>query len=145
MGVSGDVETMSRMLLALDNGPGAEKLLKSARAFARSKNAELWVVHVLPPSPDSDDEGVPRPSSLLEKLDRADRWLGGLLRGQPHSERPVIVVGDPTHEIVATAKMVGADALILGARPRSQPRAPESTRKRVVESGLLPVLLLAVL
>jgi nucleotide-binding universal stress UspA family protein len=137
---------MSRMLLALDDGPGAEELLKSARTLARGKNAELWVVHVLPPSPLSDEEeSAPHSRSLLEKLDRADRWLGGLLRGQPDSERPVVVVGDPPHEIIATAKMVGADALILGARPRSQPRAPESTRKRVVESALLPVLLLAVL
>lgn len=142
---SGDVETMSRMLLALDDGPGAEELLKSARTLAHGKDAELWVVHVLSPLAQSDGEGGRRSGSLLEKLDRADRWIGGLLRGQPDSERPVIVVGDPPSEIVATAKMVGADALILGARPRSEPRAPESTRRRVVDSALLPVLLLAVL
>lgn len=137
---------MNRMLLALDDGPGAEELLKSARTFARDKDSELWVVHVLSPPAHSDEEGDARSTnSLLEKLERADRWLGGLLRGQPGSERPVIVVGDPPSEIVATAKMVGADALILGARPRSQPRAPESTRRRVVDSALLPVLLLAVL
>lgn len=136
---------MSRILLALDDGPGAEALLKRARAFAHRRNADLWVVHVLSPPPLMRSTAPETSASILESLDKADRWLGRLLRDQPDSERPLVVIGDPPQEIATTAAVIGADVLILGARPRARPLQPGNTGTRVLELAKTPVLKLAML
>jgi len=129
---------VNRILLALDQTAGATGLLKRARLFARARHSDLWVVHVLRPRAPGE-----RAPDILRDLDNADRWLADLLRRKTHPERPMVVMGDPAHEIAATAKFVGADAIIVGSRPRTRPRNGDATGARVVELSACPVLRLA--
>lgn len=131
---------MTRILLALDAAPGARHLLSGARALARAHRADLWVVHVLQP-----DSASPRAPDLLEQLEEADAWMSRLLRSRNRLERPLVVLGDPAHEIASTARVVGADLIVMGAHPRSEPRHGQDTRARIAELSDRPVLKLPAL
>ncbi len=129
---------MTRILLALEDTPGAKELLRNARTFAQANDAELWVVHVLVP-PESNE---PSPD-VLKELEDADQWLSMLLRNDPRSVQPLVVFGDPAHEIALSAKIVGADAIILGAHPRSEPRGRDATGARVPKLAACHIVRLA--
>lgn len=136
---------MSRILLALDDGPEAESLLEGARSLARRQDADLWIVHVLDPASAQTQTSEGEGAVAMERLDAADAWLTRLLRGKGSSERPIVLVGDPPSEIVAAASTMGADTLVMGARPRAAPRLPGSTMNRVLELASLPIWMLAAL
>ena len=116
---------MSRILVAYDGSAGARRALDRAVAEARSANARVTVVSVanMPLEPDAprffgtlDDvapgEGGPLspPPDVVAHLREAREILAaaGL---DPQLEW---AAGEPGHEIVETAKRIGARAIVLG-------------------------------
>lgn len=131
---------VNRVLLALEHEPGASRLLSRARSFARARRADLWVVHVIQPKKPAE-----RAVDILEQLEEADRWLTALLRDRGRGEKPMVIIGDPAHEIAATAGIVGASAILMGAHPRSEPHGEDATSTRLRSLTTCPVVRLPAL
>jgi nucleotide-binding universal stress UspA family protein len=97
-----------------DFSPHAEQAYRTARVLARDYNARLIVVHVLTPPPFVTAREKER---ALAEPDGRVRDLRTRLRGLSHTYK--ILQGRPAAEIVAAAKKVGADLIVMGTHGRS--------------------------
>ncbi|CAN5715435.1 universal stress protein [soil metagenome] len=111
------------MLASVDESSLADDVLAWAAFLSRKLEAELAVVHVL----DSGLWGAARSARSPDEMDRLEQtaesttrqWLtarleaAGLDAGQVEA---TVVFGEPKFEIVAAAKKVGADLLVVGSR-----------------------------
>ncbi|HKA55947.1 MAG TPA: universal stress protein [Candidatus Binatia bacterium] len=97
-----------------DFSPQSEQAYRAARILARDCNARLIVVHVLTPPPLRTAREKERGP---EASDTQLRDLRTKLRGLSHTYK--ILQGRPAAEIVAAAKNIGADLIVMGTHGRS--------------------------
>jgi nucleotide-binding universal stress UspA family protein len=128
-----------------------------ARDVAKSHGARLVLVHVaeLPPGLDPDamvssaPDAAPRParevvaSGSVAHLDD----LAARLRKEQLEVDAEVVVGSPVDEIIATARRVKADLIVMGTQGRTGVAhlLVGSVAERVVRTSPVPVLTLRAL
>jgi nucleotide-binding universal stress UspA family protein len=107
---------MSKILVALDGGPGSEKALETAVRLAQKDGRQVTAVSVL------DRSGDPRLEQLAEGvMVQARRHLEEILQAAVNFARsrgvlltPVLREGHPAEVILACAEQEGAEVLVLG-------------------------------
>ncbi|WP_243369227.1 universal stress protein [Microvirga solisilvae] len=127
------------ILAATDFSTRSQRAVRRAGLLARSKGAEITLVHVV------DDDQPPELIALETR--EAERILGeqidavAELRGIP--SRALVVAGDPFDGILRAAASMGADLIVMGA-PRKQLLRDilvGTTVERVIRTGSVPVLM----
>lgn len=120
------------ILLALDFGASTPAAVTTGVRLARQHDARLTLLHVLPPpSRALVAEGVPR--EVLDWARRQQREeclarLAALVPAEPGLEvGRLVVTGDLSTVIVATAARLSADLIVLGRRPRHRLLGPSLT------------------
>lgn len=101
------------LLLAVDFGPATARAQGFAFALAQELHARLYLLHVLA---GRGGNSVPPPS----EIEAAERQLRALVPPEAESwckPVPMVKTGEPAAEIVNAASQVGADLIVLGARP----------------------------
>jgi nucleotide-binding universal stress UspA family protein len=116
---------VSRILVGYDGSDGAKRALDRAVAEARDTHGHISVVSVAAMPLDLDvprnfgtlddiasDEGLPfePPSEVIAHL----REAGQILAAAGIDPELTWAAGDPGHEIVETAKRIGARTIVLG-------------------------------
>jgi nucleotide-binding universal stress UspA family protein len=117
------------VFLATDFSDASERAFVLAMDLARSRGAELVIIHVYPPPPKSapDDWFVP---GLSDEVDAASceeaterirplieraRWAGLSARG-------LVLAGNPEELVVRAAERAGADLVVIGTHGRRRVR-----------------------
>jgi nucleotide-binding universal stress UspA family protein len=107
-----------KILAALDESPRATQVLATAASLARALGAELVVLRVLTVPPEMPPAAHTRPNHLEEKLEReTTAELQRMIDVVPHVRfgKPVVVEGDPWRQILAVAKRLDVDLIVLGS------------------------------
>jgi nucleotide-binding universal stress UspA family protein len=108
---------LKRILVPLDFSDCSKKALQYAISFARQFSAELTLLHVVQPLPPMSEI----PSFGVQALQEAGRELERLRGdiGAPIRSRILVREGSPQTEIIAVAKELGSDLIILSTHGRS--------------------------
>jgi len=145
-----DKLTIRHILVPLDFSGFARQALTCAVPLARKHRAKISLVHVVQPPTVSTWRGIPGGGHYLamnmhQLSDVAKTHLGDLaahllpddLRG-----RTIIREGNPPYEVVATAKAIKADLIVLSNTGRSGLSRVllGSTAERIVRHAHCPVL-----
>lgn len=129
----------SVIALATDFGPGAAQAASFARSLARRGHGHVHLVHVLP-KPAADY------AACLSDVHAAEEKLLTLARDHAitsESVHTIVRFGDAAEGILATARQVGADLLILDLpKPAQQASSRWESVQRVLSSASCPVLAL---
>jgi nucleotide-binding universal stress UspA family protein len=123
---------IDRVLFATDLSPACEPALRYATAMASRFNAELYLLHVVPPGPRAAPQGSEQ---------RATVAMGRLrqrLLNVHDNYTMAILSGDPAARILQKAQDVGADLIVMGTSERNP--APGSVTDKVVCRAPCPVL-----
>lgn len=113
---------LQHILVAHDLSPEADLALQRATQLARQHGARLSLVHVLAPGSDAE---------------AARARLAAALASEPHLRRGPVV-----EEILALARGLEADLLVLGAHHRQSPEGfAGTTLERILQHSPAPVLL----
>ena len=134
------------IVCAVDDSPGSQAALATAARLARELNVALSLVHVDPPLEGEGGEAVfaPPPARRILDLhhDQIAEWSAAAsdLRGE--TVRVQLASGDAADEIVAFARRVGCDLLVLGTRARRPVTfALGSVPAKVMTQAPCPVLM----
>jgi nucleotide-binding universal stress UspA family protein len=140
-----------RVLLAYDGSPAAHAALALARRLPLPDDATILAVDVIPPrvwpelGPGSDDEILDlRVRVEREDLMNAERVIAEAVSPQPGGRITAAVDNGPVAEtILARARRLPADLVIVGSRGAMGPRRPfwGSTAERITVSAGCPVLI----
>lgn len=121
-------------MVAVSAGDASRRATVVAADLADTFNAQLTILHVVPPLryrvgrlaptlPITQQLDDPLSNPVL--LDaRRSAWTHGM------NPRTILVAGDPNQTIVAVAAELGADLLVIGTRPRLLPGGPAARRGR---------------
>jgi universal stress protein A len=138
--------TLRRILVATDFSEASLNALRCAVRFARPFNAALYLVHVIKkPSFVHGLENVPLvlPEAKRAKIVRIK--LASLAKAEISKALPLatgVYFGEPSREIVALARQVEADLIVLATQGRTGlPRMLlGSTAEQVIRHAPCPVL-----
>lgn len=136
-----------RVLLATSGSEASRHATGVAADLASTFNAQLVVLHVVPPTeyrvgrlaptlPVTRQLDDPLSSPVLQEARRI-AWLRGA------SPRTILVAGDTAPVIVAVADELGADLLVIGSTPRLTPNL-FTARTRIFVSTRAPCPVLPV-
>ena len=138
---------IQHVLVATDFGPASERALESAAEIAVQFDAKLTVLHVLePPYPYPVGVSIPLPTTPLDgftpvRLQELDATVASVRPQRPDAQG-VLRYGSPWTEVVAAAKELGADLIVIGSHGRRG--LPHwllgSVAERVVRMASVPVL-----
>lgn len=109
------VGVVRHVLVCLDRSATAASCIAQASTIARAFDARVTLTHVMPSS------SGPRLDALEWEIERreCERYLGDLrasIEGElPHGVSTMVTQGAPADRIVATAKEIGADLVILSS------------------------------
>jgi nucleotide-binding universal stress UspA family protein len=137
-------DLVTRILLATDGSAGARPAEEEALRLASACGAALDILHVLEFAPGMDPE-FPVNRLYLEELQKqaAPRLDELLARAKSAGEAARHeLVGEPAERIVAKAREVGADLIVLGTHGRGgiERILLGSTAERVAATAPCPVL-----
>ena len=112
------------VLVAVDMGPGSDKVLGFAAGLVKQTGGEVHVVHVITEEEQEDRRHRPGPSQyvdvMLEETER-DLEKGLVELGVALSSITAIArIGRPVDEIQKVAAENNVDALVIGMRRRSR-------------------------
>jgi nucleotide-binding universal stress UspA family protein len=113
---------MERILVATDGSPGAREAVECGLAFARAHDAAVWLLQVVPPTDWTrlDRGGTVKPIPDEMRMRRAvgldDAAELAAAYGVPVSYD--VVAGVASDEIVAEARRIDADLIVVGSRGR---------------------------
>lgn len=140
-----------RVLLAYDGSPAARAALALARRLPLPADATILALNVIPPRdwpqprPGGDDEILDlRVRVEREDLMSAERVVTEAVSQQRDGRMAAAVDNGPVAEtILARARRLPADLIILGSRGATGPRRPfwGSTAERITVSASCPVLI----
>lgn len=136
------VFNIKRILVPVDFSDCSKKALKYALPLASQFDAELTLLHVVQPA-----QGVPEMPSLdVQVLAAAEKSLEALRSTLPAavaSSNSVVREGNPYAEIVAAAKELDADLIVLSTHGRTGLAHVllGSTAEKVVRHAGCPVLI----
>lgn len=135
------------ILVAVDQSEYAKRALKTGIWLAKSTDARLVAVHVVPPAPAA--EGIA--PTTLERLEKAyvsmgSRILAGLAweASTKHGFKidTLLETGDAREKILSAAKENSADIIVIGSRGmgRISRLLLGSVSQSVVQNAKVPVL-----
>jgi nucleotide-binding universal stress UspA family protein len=131
-------------LVALDRSASREACLGQARVVERAFGARLTLAHVMP---SHRDAGIAGPGALEWEIARRDverdllEARGSLLAGGARDVGVALTQGVPADRIVAVARDVGADLVIIATHRGGEPAALGDTAERVLSLARSSVLL----
>lgn len=138
------------LLVAIDASPASERVLEWTGALLELFDARATLVNVVDRVLLADElTGMPDVAALQELQDEATRamreWLNqridesGLPTGRVEG---MVVIGDPSYEIIAAARRASADLVLLGSREGDIARTPLIGRvvNKVVRSAPCSVM-----
>lgn len=123
------------ILVALDGSGFGESALSHARVLARALDRPLHLVTVLDPALTGGT--VASSTECQLQLVERERYLAGVAKQLADDGFDVCFEareGEPTHEVVATARERGAGMVVLASRPR---RGAEGIVSRGVAQGVI--------
>jgi nucleotide-binding universal stress UspA family protein len=140
--------TYRRILVPVDFSPSSDHALAAALDLAGKLGARLFLLHVVPiPLPGWEVYGHEfAPEQLIEKgREGAERELGALAAARSSGAvpiEPLVRVGMPFLEIIAAAREIGADLIVMGTHGRTGLAHVliGSVAERVVRGSPCPVL-----
>jgi len=112
---------MRSILVALDRSEHAAQVFAAAARLAKSTGAWLYLMRVLAVPPEIPPAANVPSNGLELELDRdARRYLRRFMEGEPAVRfgPPVVVVGDPWHQILDAARQLGVDLVVVGGHRR---------------------------
>lgn len=135
------------VLVAVDQSEHAKRALKTAIWLAKSTDARLLAVHVVPPPPAT--EGIA--PTTLEKLEKAYISMGSRILADLAWEAntkygfkidTLLETGDAREKILAAAKENSADIIVIGSRGMGKISRMllGSVSQSVVQNAKIPVL-----
>jgi universal stress protein A len=136
--------TMKRIVVPVDFSADSAWGIEEAADLARRNQGALFLVHVVCATSSADRDAFPvDPLYALphhELVEDSERRLRGLARGVPVAD-VAIRVGDPSDEIVAYARSVKADLILVATHHRGLRRMLlGSTASAIVRRAECPVL-----
>ena len=144
---------MKRFLVAVDEDPQAKNVIETGGELAQKVGATLVVCHIMPKEQyrkieeRQAREGVEQPISMTGAEERAQAVAADVARGlQAYGVTFETQgrVGEPAEEIVALAREMGADLIVMGfegLRGVERLRALGSVSRAVMERTQRPVLI----
>jgi nucleotide-binding universal stress UspA family protein len=113
----------SKILVAVEELPLAEKVFKRGVCFAKEFNAKLAIVHVvnIPTSVGSIDAGI-LPEEAMDFSKKAGKnLLKNLIDSSSEGieVEEYLPIGSPVDEVTSVVEEYGADLLIVGTHARS--------------------------
>ncbi len=137
-----------RILAPVDFSPSSDHALDAALDLAARLGARVFVLHVVHiPIPGGGVYGQEfSPEALIEKgREQAMRQLGALIAAQAPRAVPMealVRVGTPFVEIIAAAREIGADLIVIGSHGRTglAHALIGSVTEKVVRESPCPVL-----
>jgi nucleotide-binding universal stress UspA family protein len=139
----------TNILVAVDGSPPSEWALRVAATLAKRLDANVSIVHVIPPPTTDITEGA---LVLIEDLSDALKASGTALLDKAAARMPkeipvsrVLRQGYPSAEIVAQARESGAGYIVMGSRGRGRwfHFILGSTAEAVVRDAPCPVITVA--
>lgn len=131
---------LRKILVPVDFSACSEKALKYAITFARQFGAELALLHVVHPYPPMPEMGPVDVESLMdahEQMESFQRTVGKVVPCKTS-----VRTGIAHSEIIATAKELGADLIVISTHGRTglEHVLLGSTAEKVVRHAGCPVL-----
>src|SRR5690606_17750292 len=113
-------EPVREVLVAVDFSTGTEQVLATAARLAAASGATIHLLHVAAPQPSFfgyDEPGGPRDrDQRAAELRNEHQTLQELAEGvQGVTVRPLLVKGATVEVILAEAKRLGADLIVVGS------------------------------
>ena len=133
---------LKRLLVATDFSPASDAALRVAALLARRFKAEVVLVHALDSTKRSRHGGNRAGASTRQKADRRLDEAVRTVEPQQYVVERIAAFGDPLEVILAEAKRVTADLIVMGTNARrGMPRlALGSVAESVVRRAGCPVL-----
>ncbi|MGZ8344437.1 MAG: universal stress protein [Allosphingosinicella sp.] len=130
-----------RVLTANDLTPGSATALRRAVAIASEADAQLRIVHVLPPSAREDRHGVAQ-GVARDRLEAELQHITGKEADGESSPTIRICHGAPAEAILSQARRFDAGLIVLGAHgePRLRDAIFGTTAGHVIREAAQPVL-----
>ena len=132
-------------MIGTDGSPQAREAVETGLELAREEGAEAVLVHVLGPlapiAVDEDVRGVPhRPATAAEDAVLADAARRAVELRVRH--RVELLVGVPDEELLALARELGADLVVVGSRGLGAVRGAllGSVSRSILKRATVPVL-----
>ena len=139
---------LTKLLVPVDFSAGAKDALRYAGAFARQLGASLTLLHVIKPICEIDFGygSVVRHCQNRAVVENAKARLNGLgrrLAGLRFKPRTLVRIGTAESEIVAAARQLEIDLIIMGTRGGWHPPGTptSSTAEQVLRCAPCPVLI----
>ncbi len=139
---------LKRILVPIDLTHASFEALERAGLLAGQSGADLWLLHVIEPAPFiSDLRNAPLFMSDEEAAERASVEMTTMAQAELESAipvRPLVRVGKVHREIVAAARELKADLIILAAHAGASRKHTflRSTVEKVVRQAPCAVLVL---
>lgn len=139
-----------RILLAVDGSPASQEATAWASALARRFNASVTALGVALapglslPWGDGVEHSSFREGLIQESRDDAQATLdatAAMLRRQKVSVKTILATGSPAREVLATARRMEADLVVMGARGNDLSWPMGSTAERVKHHARCSLLL----
>jgi nucleotide-binding universal stress UspA family protein len=137
--------TLKRILVPTDFSECAQQALTYATELAKRFEAELHLLHVVPPPSTAYMYGAPLPREALYPIEPAEKELGELIvPGAEHITQieRTVVTGIPFMEIVQHARKNEIDLIVIGTHGRTgiKHMLMGSVAEKVVRKASCPVL-----
>lgn len=138
--------TLRSILVASDFSTASEKALRHALTIARSFDAELHLVHVVPPpqgstlaGPDENGHAITRSLEIASGIERK-LLCSGAIRGLRF--RSMVRAGDIWSELLKVIQQEFIDLVVVGTHPRKGIRKPAlgSVAEQIFRQAPRPVL-----
>jgi universal stress protein E len=128
-----------QILAATDFSTRSHRALRKAGLLAQASGAELTLLHVVDedqPKDLVDIESREAERILAEQIGAIDELRGAKCR-------PMVITGNPFDGILISARMIGADLIVMGAHRKQLLRDifVGTTVERVIRTGPYPVLM----
>jgi nucleotide-binding universal stress UspA family protein len=138
-----------KLLVATDFSPQTRKLLQVARRLGAALSAQVWLVHAMTPAPGVRDYGAGERRDGHEgeadsrNEQRLVREAAASLREAGIAATGLTVEGPPAKEILAQAKALDADMIIVGSHGFGAVfrLLLGSVSEKVLEKAACPVLI----
>ncbi len=131
----GDTAQFKKLIVPLDGSAIAEQVLATARAFARSYDAEIKIVAI---------EGAGGGEKTQANLDEYLEMVSGLIQGDGLKASYQVRTGKPSEEIANFAREEDADLIVMSTRGKFEVGQLLSTSvtQKVLEATSTPALLI---
>ena len=142
------MNSVKKVLIAIDDGPASEKIAANAFQFARQLNAEIALVSIVDPRA-LIVEGSMTPQELTKKVKADHKRIQEMLAEKVFKNYKIwtfVEEGNPYEEILRVAEEWEADLIVLGTHGRTglSHLFVGSVAEKVTRHSTKPVLIIPV-